>query len=174
MSAAEDHSSPQSAIPNELENAGEDVSDDTHIKELADELRETMGDADLSDAHTAVPPDELPESAQPDHPTHIEELPFQEEEDHLREVLAVHDSPENTAVPGEEPGTATGEETLEELQPLVSQALEIALVNVIPDMIHRVESALVPKITQQTESIIAEQLPGIIDRIVSREIEKMK
>ena len=155
MSAAEDHSSPQGGIPNELENIGEDVSDDTHVKELADELRDTMGDADLSDVDTADPPDELPESAQPDFPTHIEELPFQEEEDHLREVLAVHDSPENTAVPGGEPGTATGEETLENLQPLVSQALEIALEDVIPDMIHRVESSLVQKITQQTKSIIA-------------------
>ncbi len=59
------------------------------------------------------------------------------------------------------------------LQPLVSQALETALEAAIPDMIHRVESELVPKITQQTESIIAEQLPGIIDKIVSREIEKI-
>ena len=74
---------------------------------------------------------------------------------------------------GEKPGSATGEETLEKLQPLVNQALEIALEAAIPDMIHRVESALVPKIALQTESIIANQLPGIVDRIVSREIEKI-
>ncbi len=74
---------------------------------------------------------------------------------------------------GENPGTTTGEETLEKLQPLVNQALKIALEAAIPDMIHRVESALVPKIARQTEIIIAGQLPGIVDRIVSREIEKI-
>ncbi len=81
-------------------------------------------------------------------------------------------SPELNQI-GEELGTTTGEETLGKLQPLVNQALQIALEAAIPDMIHRVESALVPKISRQTEIIIAEQLPGIVDRIVSREIEKI-
>ena len=82
-------------------------------------------------------------------------------------------SPELNRI-GEKPGTAPGENTLERLEHLVNQALEIALEAAIPNMIQQVEAALVPKITQQTESIIAKQLPGIVDRIVSREIEKIK
>ena len=173
MSATGDYSSPQDGITNELEDAGEEISDDTHVKDLREELMGTMGDADLLDAISADLPYELPESGEPDSSSHIGDLPFQEEGGHLREVLTVHKLPENTTMPGEKPGTITGEKTLEKLQPLVSQALEVTLEAVIPDMIYRVESAVVPKITLQTASIIAERLPGIIDRIVSREIEKI-
>jgi len=163
MPATEDHSSPQGSITRELESTGKDISGDTHAD-----------DADLSNVNSADLLDELLESEKRDHPSNIGVLPLQEEEGHLREVLTEHNSPENTTVPGEKPGTATGEKTLEKLQPLVSQALEIALEAAIPNIVHRVESALVLKITQQTKSIIAEQLPDIIDRIVTREIEKFK
>lgn len=182
--ASEDHSSSQEKITRGLEDTGGNFSEDTQaggvdedlsfIESGLDELEKfhEPDDADLSNADTADPPDELPESGKPDHPTQDRELSLQEEENRLREVLAKHDSPENTTVRGEKPETSTGEQTLEKLQPLVSQALEIALEASIPDMINRVESALVPKITQQTESVIANQLPGIVDKIVSREIEK--
>ena len=274
--ASEDHSSSQDDITRGLENTGEDISDEAHaggvdedtalLKGVLDELEkfQVPDDADLSIASTADPPDELPKSGKPAHPSHIGELPLREEENYLREALSEHDSPENTTVPGEKaqdeatksfvsdessdllteepeselesgrqmqpsgddgasmisvssgkknedaepiwkdemnsppageiempshqetkfspelnrngekPGSATGEETLEKLQPLVKQALERALEAAIPDVIHWVKVALVLKIPRQTQSIIARQLPGIVDRIVSREIEKIK
>ena len=100
MPATEDHSSPQGSITRELESTGKDISGDTHA-----------GDADLSNANLPDLLDELLESEKRDHPNNIGVLPLQEEEGHLREVLTEHNSPENTTVPGEKPGTATGEIT---------------------------------------------------------------
>ncbi len=121
MSAEDGHSSQQGAISEGIENAGGDITDDIHSggvdekttllrNELnALEIIQELDDTDSSNASTAGLPDELPESSESDHPSHIGVLPLQEDEGHLREVLTVPDSPENTSTPSENPGTATGE-----------------------------------------------------------------
>jgi hypothetical protein len=66
------------------------------------------------------------------------------------------------------------EEPLGKLQLLVQQALEKSLESILPDVIHRVESTLQARIVKQTESIISKQLPELVEKITSREIEKIK
>ena len=110
--ASEDHISSLDEILRKIEDTGDYISDEAHaggadedpalLKSELDELEkfQVPDDADLSIASTADPPDELPESGKPAHLSHIGELPLPEEEDHLLEALAEHDSPENKAASG--------------------------------------------------------------------------
>ena len=143
----------------------------TEVPESELELgRQIQPSGDDGTSMISVSPDKKDEDAEPISEDEMNSPPTGETE--MPNHQETKFSPELNRI-GEKPGSTTGEETLEKLQPLVEQALERALEAAIPDVIHWVKVALVLKITRKTKSIIGKQLPGIVDRIVSREIDKI-